>query len=360
MKLIFNMWLEKAASPMHILHCGYGIGSLLIPLIANPFLAVTVLDADTVHQNNTLAFSTASFTSNGLSVVGDTTTTREGMISSNNGTSYLKPSRIEYAYLIPSLVSIGLSVIFYIYHISNHMDKTKTHTGSVHNTKALKFKQMINPATCAGGNLVYGLVIFILLFMFFFNFTGAERIYGTFLRSFSIDQFDFSVDEGSYVNTSFWISYTVGRVVGMFAAGWLTIHKLIMIETSGLLVSAMLYVAVSSDSATAFWVVTQAVGFFSGPLYPSGMGWANCHVEMTGTAISLCMTGSCFGAFIYLKLLGYLYETYGPQVYLYSLLFYSVAMFLITGFLNIVGMSFKKIDAKDPKVEICVKKEDNN
>ena len=211
---------------------------------------------------------------------------------------------------------------------------------------------MINPATCAGG-----LLVFILLFMFFFNFTGAERLYGTFLRSFSIDHFGFSVDDGSFVNTSFWISYTVGRVVGMFTANCITIRKHIIMEASGLLVSAILYVTINGDSTMAFWVVTQAMGFFSGPLYPSGMGWANHHVEMTGTAISLCMTGSCFGAFIYLKLLGYLYETYGPRTYLYFLLFYSVAMFLITGLLDIVGVTFNKKDTHDSNVEIEIKKQ---
>lgn len=353
MKIVFNIWLQKAASPMHILHCGYGIGSLLIPLIANPFLAVPISETDVDYENNTQSSSTETNTN---------TTGIKTLKSTNN--EYLEPSRIEIAYLIPSLVSIGLSLVFYTYHLSGHKERKQagTRLESINNTKSLKFKQMINPATCAGGNAVYGLQVFILLFLFYFNYTGGERIFGTFLRSFSIDHFGFTVDQGSYVNTSFWISYSVGRVVGMFAARWVTIRKLIVIETSGLLVSAILHVSISGRSAIAFWVVTQAMGFFSGPLYPTGMGWGNHHVAMTGSAISVCITGSCIGAFIYLKLIGYLYETYGPETYLYSLLCYSIAMFLISVLLDFVGVKYGKKENDDAiaegKIEIEITNND--
>ena len=137
MKLIFNIWLENAASPMHFLHCGYGIGSLLIPLIANPFLAVPVLEAGTDYKNNT-QFSPTN------TIATTVTTVREEMELANNVTDYLEPSRIEIAYLIPSLVSIGVSFVFYLYHISKHIGtrQKETHPGSAHHIKSLRFKHM--------------------------------------------------------------------------------------------------------------------------------------------------------------------------------------------------------------------------
>ena len=319
---------------MHILHSGYGIGSFIIPLIANPFLAVPETNEQhTISDNISFSFGAK----NNFSYIVNTSTP--------SSEKYSRYSRIEYAYLIPAILTICMSLGFYWYQYNTTRrpfkgkrkltdENTPAKNAASH---SMKFKEMLNPATCTEGRFVYGLQVFIFLFLFYFNCTGGERICGTFIRAFAIDYFGFSVDEGSYINTSFWISFSVGRFVGFLAARWISIRILILIEASGVLISAICMVLFGAGSSMALWVLIQPIGFFTGPLYPSGMGWANYHVCMTGFGITVLIFGESFGTLAYLKLLGYLYDTYGPKTYLYTLVGNGAAMLIVVIVLDVIG-----------------------
>ena len=331
-KMIFNMWRTKAASPMHMVHGGFGIGSFLIPLIANPFLAVPITKLRNGTGENATRVSDVN-----CSFGRDSSTPLKTF---TEGHQYLKPSRIEIAYLIPAVLSICLSFVFYAYQFTAKKEKQQVEL-PVQNTstnKSLNFKQMLNPGTCTGGDVIYGLQIFTFLFLYFFNCVGPERVNGAFLRAYSIDHFGFSVDDGSYINTSFWISHTVGRFVAFFAARWIPIRILVLIESGCLLVSTICHVLLSGSSAIALWIIIQPMGFFTGPLFPSGMGWGNHHVRMTGSAVAVPLLGACIGSFAYLKLIGNLYDTYGTHTFLYTLLGNGIVMLLITLLLHMTAV----------------------
>lgn len=71
--------------------------------------------------------------------------------------------------------------------------KKETSDGINTDTNDLTFWEMFNPATCAGGRLLYDLQIFALLFMYFFNCVGGEQVAGKFVGAFSIDHFGFQL-----------------------------------------------------------------------------------------------------------------------------------------------------------------------
>ena len=332
MKLLFNVWQEKSASPMHVLHGGYGIGSFIIPLIANPFLAIP----EPKYQNNVTNFTTSPRYS-ADNTTDTTVATTEAIIED---TKYLRASRIEFAYLIPALIAISLSLVFYIYHAKGTRERKreKQHTVmNINHNKSRSFKEMINPATCTGRSVTYGLQMLFWLFLFYFNCVGGEKLSGTFIRTYSIDHFGFSVDDGSYINTAFWISFTVGRLTGFLTARWIPIRVLIVLESGGLLISVICNMIFSGKSSLALWLIMQSVAFFTGPLFPSGMGWANHHLEVTGIMLTVLQLGFSAGAFCYLKLAGFLYDTYGNSTFLYLLLGYGICMFVITVMLDLTG-----------------------
>ena len=339
MKLVFKMWQENSASPMHILHGGYGIGSFLIPLISNPFLAVPMVQ----NKNGT------TYLPNNDSYTTDYTT------NDHSNPEYLRPSRIEFAYLIPAVISMSLSLIFHAYNVSGikqHRYKKTDIPQDENARRHLELKQIFNPATCAGGNIFYGLRIFTLMILFFFIAVGEEVVAGIFIRAFSIDFYGFSVDEGSYINTTYWISYTVGRIIGFIAAYWIPIRILIVTEVCGVLISSICLASAGGKSATALWVIIQPLGFFIGPLFPSGMGWANFHTHMTGTGISVLMVGSSSGVMVCLKITGYLYDTYGPRSYLYALMALAIVLFVMALLLNIVGVPQKRGQSPEDVIEM--------
>ena len=326
------MWQEDAASPLHVLHGGFGIGSFIIPLIANPFLAVPGESAQ-----NTSLFNNTNETS--------LTTTAKISTTTGEPEFYTKSSRIEYAYFIAAAITVGLSLVFYAYHVMGTNDrkqiraqrKKEKEIGKNDDNKTLSFKEMFNPGTCAGGRVFYGIQIFALLCLYFFNLVGGERVAGKFVRAFSIDQFGFSTDEGSYLNTCFWISFAIGRVLGFLTARWIPIRILILLETGCMMITTILLVIFGGNSSTALWILMQPAGFFVAPLFPTGLGWGNFHVEMTGVAITTVLLGGSLGGVAYMKLIGYLYDHYGPRSFLYVLLGHGILVFVFAIILDLVG-----------------------
>ena len=329
-KLIIDMWLEKSASPLHILHGGFGIGSFIIPLIANPFLA-KIAEVANVNQSTNHALTTST----------------QAMITTE--VIYEKTSRIEYAYAIAAAIVVVVSVVFYIYHIIDWREgrfrksetrddvKNKDNKETDESDKVLTYKEMFNPATCAGGRFTYGAVILCIVFLYFTQAVGGERVSGKFIRAFAIDYHGFTNDDGSYINTVFWIAFSAGRVGGFLAARWIPIRILIMIETGGCLLSAIALAIFGTSSPTALWIIMPIFGVFIAPLFPSGIGWANHHLQVTGVAITIFLLGGSTGGIAYMKLIGYLYDTYGPKMFLYVLLCQGIATFVMAVFMNIVG-----------------------
>lgn len=350
-KLILLLWKEKAASPLHILHGGFGIGSFIIPLIANPFLAVPVRPVQRGNTSNVSMEATdSSFSFEStiipLGVYPNVSNGSFDMEKDNEGgrVLYLRESRIEFAYLISAVITLALSVVFYGYQIKGYKfgqeDSDRLASQSKRSSFFKRCKRMVNPATCAKGKFLYGAEIFIVLFIYFFNITGGERILGKFIRAYSIEQLGFSVDDGSYINTAFWISFAVGRITGFITARYIPIRILILIETGGVFVCSVLLCIFAGNNATALWVLVQPLALFHAPCFPSGIGWGDFHVEMTGMAITFLLLGGSLGGVAYLKLTGYLFETYGPRAFLYHVLGYGIACFALAILLDVIGAQF--------------------
>ena len=339
---------------MHILHSGYGIGSFLIPLIANPFLAIPAPK----HHGKVTNFTTT--TGNIAENTTDIKETSADVATEDGPTQYLRASRIEFAYLIPALVSICLSLAFYMYQIKSTRQRKQQEQHEErksHHKKSRSFKEMINPASCSGGGVVYGLQILVLLFLFYFSCVGGEKISGTLIRTYSIDHFGFSVDDGSYINTAYWICFTVGRLTGFLTARWIPIRILILLESGGLLVCLICNAIFSAKYSLALWIIMPMAGFFAGPCFPSGMGWANQHIEVTGISLTVLQLGASGGAFCYLKLGGFLYDKFGTTSYLYLLLGYGIALFVVTIILDLIG-KLRKLNNEEVTIENNVAKGD--
>ena len=366
-RLILNLWLEKSAAPMHLLHGGYGFGSLSVPLYSNPFLAVP-MSTKTVNGTNSTSSSTE------LPI------------------KYSKESRIEYAYAISAALVTALSLVFYYYQIKSyraynveneraasvredkngtinlafdnkeiidtHGDKNEDvnkHVDSVNSalkknepeqpsatsdttkSHARSLREMFNPATCTGGRLAYGIQLFVLLSFYFANSNGGERIAAGFVRSYSIDQLGFGGDEASLVNTCLWISHTAGRISFFVAARWIGIRKLMLVETVGVTIIATLLTIFGADYPLAYWILLQPLGFFLAPLWPSMIAWADHHLELTGVGMTLFLCAGGIGGLVHMRLMGYLYEHLGPRTFLYQLNGYAVIALVLTIILTIVG-----------------------
>jgi len=347
-KIILETWLDKSSSPMHALHLGFGIGSFIVPVVANPFLAVfksimspgvNATEVNVTFPNTTLPFTTLSTTS-----ATEQVTVRE--------------SRIQWPYLIVATFTILVSFIFFFYQCcggkshqittvevvnitknndtQNNLEKQRTSlfNGDPSSDKSLLYRiknvaKLLDPGTCTGGRRLYGVQLFALLFLHFFTSFGGERLYGKFIRTYAIDQMHFSGDDATLLNTSFWISLTAGRFAGFVAARWIPIRILILIETTGGLITAIILNFFVHDNDTLLWIFTQPMAFFIAPMIPSGIVWGDFHMKITGFALTFLLFGGSLGAMSYMWIIGYLYDNYGYQTFLYQILAYGISSTVI-------------------------------
>ena len=347
-RLIFNLWKEKSAGPMHFLHMGYGIGSFIVPLYSNPFLAIPIPSATTANATNA---SMEAQTDNLFSNV--STGKSSFMQITEQPKAYLRESRIEYAYAISACLVALLSVIFYYYQIEEcriykkarlgankeelhelNDDKQKQESDGI---KSRSFREMFNPGSCSGGRTWYAVQLLVVLFLYFGNSNGGERLIGGFIRSYSVDQLGFGTYEASYLNTSFWISFTVGRFTFFIAARWIGIRKLVIIETCGVTVIAILMNIFATNNPVAYWVLIQPLGFFESPMWPSMMAWSDYHIELTGVGMTVMLFAGGIGGICHLRLIGYLYEHKGPRTFLYQVLGFGILALTLAIILTTIG-----------------------
>lgn len=338
-KLIIRIWKEKASSPLHVLHFGYGIGSFIVPNIANPFLAI--LNSEMTSHNVSINYTV---TPNYLST---SSVTKSVANSSETHSKFVRETSVQWAYIIITIIIVINSAIFYWYQIktSGSGNKIKNISPTTlqlslnvqQTTKSQleSWTKLINPKTCTGGDRWFGIHIFILLFIYYFNAYGGEALYGKFIRNFSVDRFKFSNDESILLNTSFWISFSLGRFCGFIAAIWIPIRILIILEAFGVLISAVLLNIFAYDSHLMMWVLTQPMGFFIGPMYPSGIAWGNSCLEMTGTGIMVLLFGAGTGGIAYLWIIGHFYDD-NIHSFLYLVGAYGIVILLLVVIMNFI------------------------
>jgi len=297
-RIILEMWQEKAAGPMHVLHTGYGIGAILIPLIANPFLA------ETYNSTNTNT-SISNITLPPLLSADDFVIKKE--------------SRIQYAYLAVAAFDFPLIIPFLIFQVCTYYDKTKNKNGSQEKKKDRSMREILNPATYANGSFCYGILMFILLFLYFLNLIGNGKMFSNFVRSFSVDQLKFSKDTASYLNMAYWISFTIGRFLGFITATYVSMTYLFFTEVTISLVATFMLLMFSTKGVVQFWITVLALGFSLGPLTPSCIGYGNTKIEITGFCLMILTLGGGIGESAFIWVAGIFYDSHGPTSILYIL-----------------------------------------
>ena len=312
---------------MHAIHTGFGIGALFAPLIANPFLAVLQFSAENRANATDFTVSPVHYGSETYYVI--------------------KESRVHLAYITIGAISFVLSLPFFIYPVikcvKRFKNRTKLNNVDVDNTSITdevspkNLKQLLNPAAYAGGSCIYGLFVFLWLLVYYINLVGGEQLFGNFIRTFSVDQLKFSRDEASFLDTAFWGSFTVGRFLGAFFAHHINIKILFSIDTVINLISVTFLDIFSTNSHVALWISTVIVGMSTAPLYPAAVSYSNTQIQVGGLVLTLVTFASGAGDFLYVRLAGHLYDTYGPRTVLYAIQFSATSVFILATILLVCG-----------------------
>ena len=335
---MLETWEEKSPSPMHAMHMGFGIGALLAPLIANPFLAVTSTELTTTNSSN-INMSNETSSSN--------------RTHSQETTIVIEESRVEFAFIIIAILTLIGSIPFWFAQVRKCTltgSDEKVVPASQRETERKSFKEIVNPAAYTGGSMVWGIVILILIFLIYLNVVGGEHSFGNFIRTYSVDVLKFSKDNASYLNLTYWLFHTLGRFSTFIIARWVPIRYLFFIEISLYLITTVAVYFAASSSQLSLWIFTAVVGFVVSPIYGSGIAYANTQVELRGIMMMCSELSGGLGVAFYVWITGYLYDSYGPRAMLLAMLITGIAvcvssvLFLAVGYFR--GNRFNAINER--------------
>lgn len=309
---VITLWPERTASLLQLLNVGYGLGALLVPILVNPFLAVL----RTVKHHNPHHPKEGDFV-----VVHET--------------------RLQNAFVIIGVFTCLLSLVFYLFHFKPPPLKGHSTTYSALNTKEDIYENSIRSAIkkiiSANSQCLYTTGVCVLLFLFFFNEGGGQEMFAHFVRSFSVEVFKFNKTQASYLNTTFWLGITLGRICSTFTATYIPARRLFRIQILSHAICTTLLNLYASTSPPMLWIGTFAEGFLISPLFASGIAYANTLLEVTGTCLMVIQLAGSAGDLVFIWVAGELYDSFGPQEVLYGVQFMGL-------FLLIVGLFFRLIE----------------
>ena len=293
---------------MHILHLGYGAGSFLVPQIAKPFLSQRVAQTSSkFHIENCLTYNDTKEPSN---------LTTPKLPSEYN--------HFEYGYFIVMAILMMAAFFHCVFFYVNRKIESELPAENTTNSQWKKTtKEIFNFNSCSPGHPWYAAIIFVFLMFWFYIAVGGQMVFANYLYSYCRDKLCLDKNTSANIQSTFWIGFTAGRFAGFVVALWIPMKIIIFLEAGGNLLSAMVLLLNPSNTIVV-WTFSCVSGFFVGPLYPSGIAWANRYLTMTGLAYTITLIGGSLAGVSFTVAIGWYFEHRGPGAFWYFVLGYSM------------------------------------
>jgi FHS family Na+ dependent glucose MFS transporter 1 len=177
----------------------------------------------------------------------------------------------------------------------------------------------------APSQIHYPLVIAAALFLFFY--VGAELAFGGWIYTYAVTLKLADAAGAAYLNSGFWLSFTVGRLLSIPLAVRFKPPQVIWIASLGCLAFLGLLISFPNSSAV-LWLAVVALGFFMAPLWATGFNLAGQSLNLTARLSSFILLGDSFGGMVLPWLVGRVLGIIGPAALAY-LVFGSLACNLV-------------------------------
>ena len=287
---------------MHSLHFGFGLGALISPQVAQPFLSP---DSDFDDEDHvTTPYPSSTFSN---------TTVVPGV------------SRIEIPYCMMAILITAFAVVVFALYLKGPPK------GFPVRTPTKNFKKMINPASCGKGNSTYGLALLVVLFFYYIQTVGGERAMSKYLFSYAVDgELRFTKREASNLQTAFWASFTAGRLSGVPISKFVSAKYMILGTSILSTVVAVVMATVAYNNVLGLWITSCLIGALVAVVFPNGMAWANTYLDVNSVGVMVAFVGGSCGDFAYNYATGFLFEK-DPRNLMYVMVFYGAFTLVVFG-----------------------------
>ena len=339
--MVLDLWGEKAASAVFTLHLGFGIGAFLAPIVAEPFLSAKI--GEMVVVANISGINALGNWTNGTQIedIMHPVANISGINVTGNWTNgtqiqdIMRPARLAFPFALEGILDMFFAAAFmgyYFYGPPKGMP-IKAGTSSI--------KALFNPGQCTAGNSIYGVLILILLFIFYIQAIGGELVFSQFLYTFATESdVHFTTAEAATLNAVFYLCHLLGRALGAIMSMCLSINVILLLDILGLIASTMYLAIFGYYQPLALWIGTALVGLLCSFVYPAGMIWANLHMDVNSMVVMVTMFGGAVGFIIYTYLGGYLIEYVSMRSFLYLEALYAIILAVVYVLMFLLGKRY--------------------
>ncbi|CAL1261621.1 unnamed protein product [Larinioides sclopetarius] len=285
-----NLWGKDSGPFYQALHFTFGMGALIAPLVAAPFVG---------------NFDTSDFSFENSSIVAANTTLQPGF------RNYLNDSLIEnfeippitYAYSAIGIFSLFVTALFLIICIIAPLE-TQGPQSEESQVRERKLSFIL-------------LIVFLNIILVFVE-TGTEVGYAQMLTTYVVKgPLKLSPTTGSYMTSGFWAAFSVSRFLSVFIAIKFSNLQMIVFDIIVTSIGALVLLTLGGSQVWAIWLATILLGVGIASFFPAAVGWVEKYMTVTNKMASSFCVGAAFGEMIIPFIISTYIDTV-PGVLLYT------------------------------------------
>ncbi|KAI1286424.1 Major facilitator superfamily domain-containing protein 4A [Halotydeus destructor] len=278
---LLHIWGKASQPYLLTIHFFFGLGGLVAPLLASPFLAPEGAPIDGRDSNMTYATASHCY----------------GQDSS---------IYIPYAILGVSCLVVAL-VFFYLLYYHRHTQEHPSRHATAGDAEAVNKEP----------NLWHkGLVVSVAA-MFLLTLVSFEIGMAGFIASFAVmSDHHLTTQVGAYMTSLYWLTYTSFRLLSIPLINKIGVYRNITMELGILVISNIFLVPFGDSTEWCLWVGVALVGIGISTTCASVFVLLESYFPVTSGIASGLTVSACIGGWIYPIIMGYALEV-NPQLFLW-------------------------------------------
>ncbi|KAI1286389.1 Major facilitator superfamily domain-containing protein 4A [Halotydeus destructor] len=280
---ILYMWGQASQPYMQATHFCFGLGGLVAPLLASPFLSAGEAPIEGLAGNVTSAI--------------ENTCNPEAL-------------RIHIPYAMLGSACI-LSALFFLYLYCCHGNTEEHFSRHVKNDE--------NGTADVKIDLMWKKVVVAITALFLFTLLGLEVGLGSFITSFAVmSDHHLTKQVGAYMTSLYWFTYTFFRLPAIPLIDKIGIHCSIVLELGITVIANMFLLPFGNSIVWCLWVGVALVGIGISTLWASLFILLESFFPVTSGIASFLTVSACLGEWVYPVIMGYAIEM-NPQLLFFGL-----------------------------------------
>ncbi len=174
--MTMHLWGESTASPMNAVHFGFGLGAIIAPFLAWPFMSHDTSSSQLEASIGNLTYIHSQSETN-MTFLPYSKLTENLTIAANENTtiSMDSESQLIYPYSIIAVIGILFTAVMMCFYCCGAPEGFPIRT-----PKKSTAKNLLSPGSCVpGGRTIYGIALFSVLFVYFIQVVSI--VYKTYL-----------------------------------------------------------------------------------------------------------------------------------------------------------------------------------